>query len=415
MIRIIACHFAISSVCCLLSGHAGLLKCPEPQSSTHNQHSTASQLSRMTRRLAVVTGCSGKDRVTWDERSSAVGAAALAAGKTPHLELPEGKARCPTRKSTGVNQLPRAALHSLAPLALRAAWLRGELGNELPVADGWCTNRTVMCLVSACSMMNVTRGPNRSQSVDHVTLVDEDTPQHIIDMLTRLGVRVIDMSAVRFPAYFNNVTDSAAAASTPALLAGTTVGQAVALGRGFFSSLPNSWYKLWAFNLTEYDKILWHDADTLAIGDVVEHVLEKTPAFAARMHAKSRYLNSGVMVLKPDANVFQQLWRIWQEGDFPYTADRSYGVDDQIFLQHIFYAHRLTGPGTALHALHPCHNDKQSRCSDPDRRVVIYHKTPLWEAGRELALYQAAVAGNCANNAALQRWRYASHPELVAW
>ena len=369
----------------------------------------------MTRRLAVVTGCSGKDRVTWDERSSAVGAAALAAGKTPHLELPEGKARCPTRKSTGVNQLPRAALHSLAPLALRAAWLRGELGNELPVADGWCTNRTVMCLVSACSMMNVTRGPNRSQSVDHVTLVDEDTPQHIIDMLTRLGVRVIDMSAVRFPAYFNNVTDSAAAASTPALLAGTTVGQAVALGRGFFSSLPNSWYKLWAFNLTEYDKVLWHDADTLAIGDVVEHVLEKTPAFAARMHAKSRYLNSGVMVLKPDANVFQQLWRIWQEGDFPYTADRSYGVDDQIFLQHIFYAHRLTGPGTALHALHPCHNDKQSRCSDPDRRVVIYHKTPLWEAGRELALYQAAVAGNCANNAALQRWRYASHPEWVAW
>ena len=75
-------------------------------------------------------------------------------------------------------------------------------------------------------------------------------------------------------------------------------------------------------------------------------------------------------------------------------------MHDQIFLQHIFYARRLTGPGTALHAL-PCHNMCHNRADAvihiATRRVVIYHKTPLWEAGRGLAFLIHSIEENGEN------------------
>ena len=77
-------------------------------------------------------------------------------------------------------------------------------------------------------------------------------------------------------------------------------------------------------------------------------------------------------------------------------------MDDQIFLQHIFYAHRLTGPATALHALpchNMCHNDNRAAAviHIATRRVVIYHMTPLWEAGRGLAFLIHSIEENGEN------------------
>ena len=69
-------------------------------------------------------------------------------------------------------------------------------------------------------------------------------------------------------------------------------------------------------------------------------------------------------------------WRLWWEGDYPYVPSRAYGDDDQNFFQHVFYGKRLPDglPGSKLHPLHPCHNDKggKNRC-DPPERVALCH------------------------------------------
>ena len=200
-------------------------------------------------RHALLTQCSGKDRVTWEERTPLIGAAALAAGTVAHRESRENKARCPTRHAKGTGQMA-AKMRNLTALELRAAWKRGALGHEMPVADGWCTNRTVMCLVSVCAMINATHADR--ERVDHVSIVDEDTPRHILDMLTRLGVRLIDLSNVTYPSYFNNVSAVAlhggggrAARSgdgaAPLLPAGATVAEALAAGHQHYSYGPNTW------------------------------------------------------------------------------------------------------------------------------------------------------------------------------
>lgn len=254
-------------------------------------------------RVALLNQCSGKDRVSWEERTPLVGAAALAAGFVPHRERAEVKARCPTRHGNGTAQISSAAMRGLTALELRAAWKRGALGRELPVADGWCTNRTVMCMVSVCAMINATRADR--ELVEHVSMVDEDTPQHILDMMRRLGVRIVDMSDAQFPPYFNNVSSSSSnssdtlhhqhahhrgSSSTPAaaLPPRATVAEALAAGHGHYSYVPNCWHKLWVWNLTEYERVLWYDPDVLAVGNAYREVVLKTPPFGVLSYPKSR-------------------------------------------------------------------------------------------------------------------------------
>ena len=426
--------------------------------------------SRRHPRYALLNQCSGKERVTWEERTPVIGAAALAAGLEPHQERPELKRRCPTRRANGTAQISQATMRGLSALELRAAWKRGALGREMPVADGWCVNRTVMCLVSVCAMLNATDA-DRGR-VEHVSIVDEDTPQHILDLLKRLGVRLVDLSNATFPTYFNNAsaallgrggssgtlppgarprrTDPSSSLlplsltfppsslllirrdrcpgprgrPQPLLVYVTPRWNAKPkhLTRPHSSShpllamhprpgadAPNCWQKLWVWNLTEYDKILWYDPDTLAIGNVYRKILQPTPAFGVLSYPKSRYLNTGVMVIEPSEQLFRELWRIWHEGAYPYVRGRSGGDDDQNFFQDIVYGRRVGG--LRLHPLSPCHNDKSGRAKgcDPER-VTLYHKTPLWEAARERALWQAALAGRCAGNPELQNWEYPRSP-----
>jgi len=353
--------------------------------------------------MALLTQCSGKERVSWEERSALVGAAALAAGQHPHAEHREAKARCPTRHGNGLTQIRNAALRNLSATDIRIAWKRGALGRELPVADGWCTNRTVMCLVSVCAMINATQSD--LDRIEHVSLVDEDTPQHILNMLSHLGVRLIDMSHAVFPTYFNNVSRDPLAPALPQPLAkGATVAEALKAGHSHYSYAPNCWSKLWVWNLTEYEKILWYDPDVLAVGNAYRNILHPTPAFSCLSYPKSRYLNTGVMVIEPSREIFRQLMGIWHAGDYPFMRGKL-GDDDQHFFQDVIYGHRVSG--LRLHPLSPCHNDKSGRAKgcDPEK-ATVFHKTPLWEAGREYALWQAARAGKCAGNAELMSWDY---------
>lgn len=383
------------------------------------------------RRFALLNQCSGKDRLTWAERTPLIGAAALAAGMVPHREVPETKARCPTRRGNGTAQIGSAAHGSLTALELRAAWKRGALGHEMPVADGWCTNRTVMCMVSVCAMINATHADR--ERVEHVSMVDEDTPRHLLDMLERLGVRIVDLSNATFPRYFNNASaaigsaighahgaagrTARSVAPAPSLPPGATVAQALAAGHSHYSYVPNCWAKLWVWNLTEYEKVLWYDPDVLAVGNAYRDVLVPTPAFGVVAYPKSKYLNTGVMVIEPREQIFRELYRLWHTGDYPYVHGRTGGDDDQHFFQNIIYGHRVSG--LRLHALSPCHNDKSGRAKGcKPELAVLHHKTPLWEAARERALWKAARDGKCAGNPELLNWQYPQTPieaEAGAW
>ena len=167
--------------------------------------------------------------------------------------------------------------------------------------------------------------------------------------------------------------------------------------------------KLWVWNLTDYDKVLWYDPDTLAVGNTYRQILLPTPAFGVVAYPKSRYLNAGVMVIAPREQLFRELWRLWNAGDYPYVRGRTVGDDDQHFFQHLVYSRRVSG--LRLHPLSRCFNDKSGRAKgcDPDK-VVLHHKTPLWEAARERALWRAALRGQCAGNPELLGWDYPRTP-----
>ena len=129
-----------------------------------------------------------------------------------------------------------------------------------------------------------------------------------------------------------------------------------------------------------------------------------------------------MLLLWPDADVFQQMHSIWQLGRYPSrrlfventhvgAGQRErliYGDDEQQFLAHAFVGHKhpIHGRGTRAHRLDRCHNDKAGKLRCDPRRAVYYHKVPLWEAQREEALWRAVLAGRCLANPELLNWRY---------
>ena len=155
------------------------------------------------------------------------------------------------------------------------------------------------------------------------------------------------------------------------------------------------------------------DIDTISVGNLTSQLLEAYTPFAA-LRFKPTYLNSGVMVLKPRRDVFEALQRIFIEGDYPYFLDddairagrRALGDDDQKFFQHVFFAHRLPKvPGLKMHGIDKCLNDKGGLLGCNPAKLALLHKTPVWEARREDALWRAAVQGRCRANPELLNWR----------
>ena len=279
------------------------------------------------------------------------------------------------------------------------------------------SSRTKICLVSVCSLLNATQP---RPPLDVVALVDEDTPTSVLHGYARLGVRIIDLSEAVFPSYFNNRSASDPEADsnftnfrrrTPLPL-GATVADAVRLGYPHFSALPDSWYKLFLWNLTEYKKIFYFDPDTLAQHNASESYLRYKP-FAAHLyphHGPPHNLQGGMLVLRPNRSDFDALHAMWQDGAYPYhdglrRGDVSYGDDDQNFLNYaVIRRHVLS---TALHRFAPCDNDKRLATMHPHcdpNKVPMFHKWPVWESKRIDALWAAVQEGSCVGNRALLNW-----------
>ena len=127
-----------------------------------------------------------------------------------------------------------------------------------------------------------------------------------------------------------------------------TVADATKLGYPHFSSLPDSWYKLFLWNLTEYSKVFYFYPDTLTQRDAAEAYL-RYEAFAAEIHPRSgamHNLQGGMMVLQPSRRDFEVLQQLWHAGDYPYAdarrrGDVSYGDDDQHFLNYAVLRRRV--------------------------------------------------------------------------
>ena len=234
-------------------------------------------------------------------------------------------------------------------------------------------------------------------------MVDEDTPGGVLRAYERLGVRVIDLSGADiFPPYFNNpnvgdpaqLTDPHSPRRTP-LPPGATVANATALNYPHFSSLPDSWYKIMLWNLTEYERVFYFDVDTLAVRNATEaYLLHKTP-FAAQIypHQGRMYsMQGGMMVLQPSRRDFDLLYDMWHKGDYPYTdklrrGDLDYGDDDQHFFNYALLRKKVLS--TPLHRFARCDNDKRGYAHCPPDQMAMPQVADL-ESERIEALWAAA-------------------------
>jgi hypothetical protein len=384
------------------------------------------------RKMALVTKCSGMNRATfkgWAKVQDAR-AAARESDKMKHSSAcGDALVNLSALSPTGGTEWERKA---------KMDWQR----SGKPHYPEYCgPSRSFMCLSSICSVINATQ----SSEADVVAMVDRETPPDVVDAYHRLGVRVLAFSESFFPPYFNRAP-TVLREELPSLRQARyfaprdnkypTVGEAVAAGHPHHSYIPDSWYKLALWNLTDYSKVLYFDPDTLTVRDTVKALLNKYPDdaitayFDTKMHAVPTkyappgYFNAGLMIVAPKLDIYEQLMRIWRGGHYPYIVpDRHVGVspagdDDQWFLLNALaqkgkYSGGLSkggvsGPGTGLKKIHICDVAKAGNPHCDVDRMSLLHKVPLWEVSRQHALYRAAVEGRCRDNPSLLAWNPAS-------
>lgn len=353
--------------------------------------------------MALITKCSGKDRVDYNHRMP-VGIHAT--HRHERRSDDDGSHSSERMLATGESRHNQTIAGDV--------WFR-TMHGQFPAVS--VHSRTKICLVSICSLLNASQ-PQLPTSV--AALVDEETPKSVLQGYERLGVRVIDLSLAPFPRYFNNreMSDPAAEQDyahfrkrTP-LPSGATVGDALKLGYPHFSGAVDSWYKLFLWNLTEYERIFYFDPDTLTQHNATNAYLRHHKPFAAQFfpHAGApQNMQGGMLVLQPSRRDFETLLARWHAGDYPYPEEKMRQHhetcdDDQHFLNHVVIKKRLLS--TSLHRFAPCDNDKRGARSHCDpAKTPMYHKWPLWESARIEALWAAAQAGRCTNNQALFNWR----------
>ena len=271
-------------------------------------------------------------------------------------------------------------------------------------------DRSARCLVSICSMINTTTQGTSSATYELGALVDLSTPSDVIAAYERHGVVIHNLSRIRWPAYFNNVLGAPPSKALrlqaeSASVANATVAEALRLGSVHYSSVPDSFLKLWLFNMTRFESILYFDPDTLAVRNTSGYFrYAQSRDITVWQPRRRRNIQAGIMVIKPSRKAFEGLTRLWYEGDYRYQAfgapGQEYGDDDQRFLADAFFSQRLL-PGHRFNVgqMHVCDNNKNGRYGNCSLdRMSLLHKAPAWEERRIKLLVAAARAGRCANN-----------------
>ena len=144
--------------------------------------------------------------------------------------------------------------------------------------------------------------------------------------------------------------------------------------------------KFYAWRLLEFDKVIWFDSDVwwqrspLAVFGTVEPFasikVTDTPAFCE--HGLI-YMNSGVMVLRPDDRAFERLRATWEHGNYSHCGGSEAGMGDQSVITHLAYqeAPSVLGPVSELGL---CDNYRgwplQAHCRAED--VPLLHGLALW-------------------------------------
>ena len=284
-------------------------------------------------------------------------------------------------------------------------WRKPQWGWAEAVMD-----RSARCLVSICSMINTTTQGTSSATYELGALVDLSTPSDVIAAYERHGVVIHNLSRIRWPAYFNNVLGAPPSKALrlqaeSASVANATVAEALRLGSVHYSSVPDSFLKLWLFNMTRFESILYFDPDTLAVRNTSGYFrYAQSRDITVWQPRRRRNIQAGIMVIKPSRKAFEGLTRLWYEGDYRYQAfgapGQEYGDDDQLFLADAFFSQRLL-PGHRFNVgqMHVCDNNKNGRYGNCSLdRMSLLHKAPAWEERRIKLLVAAARAGRCANN-----------------
>ena len=272
-------------------------------------------------------------------------------------------------------------------------------------------DRSARCLVSVCSIINTTT--QKTSSYELGALVDASTPLDVLAAYKRLGVTVHDLSRIRWPKFFNNALRAPPGTALrrqaeSASVANATVAEALRSGNMHYSGVPDSFLKLWLFNLTRYESILYFDPDTLAVRNTSGYFdYARRHDITAWQPRRRRTLQAGIMVLRPSRKVFEGLTRLWYDGEYHYEAfgppGQEFGDDDQTFLADAFFSQRLLpGHRFDIGQMHVCDNNKHGahgpKASCSLDRMSLLHKAPAWEAARVKKLLAAARAGRCANN-----------------
>lgn len=164
----------------------------------------------------------------------------------------------------------------------------------------------------------------------------------------------------------------------------------------------NVFSKLRAWQLTDVEKVVLLDADTLVLRNV-DDLFERPELAAAPDFLMPDRFNSGVMVLEPSARTFQRML------DFPRDAE-NYDGGDQGFLNSFFagwyampVAHRLPAGDNLFHFIfqfihaHP----GLRRTLERDARILHYAVQKPWHTPLQMT-------------GASERWwsmYYGAHPE----
>ena len=314
-------------------------------------------------------------------------------------------------KRTHLDQQARRCPSKKAPRE-HGCWLTKDDWRRKP-QWGWAEavmDRSARCLVSICSMINTTTQGTSSATYELGALVDLSTPSDVIAAYERHGVVIHNLSRIRWPAYFNNVLGAPPSKALrlqaeSASVANATVAEALRLGSVHYSSVPDSFLKLWLFNMTRFESILYFDPDTLAVRNTSGYFrYAQSRDITVWQPRRRRNIQAGIMVIKPSRKAFEGLTRLWYEGDYRYQAfgapGQEYGDDDQLFLADAFFSQRLL-PGHRFNVgqMHVCDNNKNGRYGNCSLdRMSLLHKAPAWEERRIKLLVAAARAGRCANN-----------------
>ncbi|KAL7319851.1 hypothetical protein PS15m_002938 [Mucor circinelloides] len=136
---------------------------------------------------------------------------------------------------------------------------------------------------------------------DIVVLVLEDVTQTVRSRLEYLGAKIINVDQIKYP------WDSSSARR-----------------KGFNKACRYSKLNLW--NLTQYEKVVFLDADTMVVNNIDE--LFGYPQFTAAVDIGG-VLNTGVFVAEPNAETYKDIMATYEKAP-------SYNKGDQGFLNYYF-------------------------------------------------------------------------------